>query len=230
MVRADLELRPCLLAALWLAMVTSGCASLAAPEEWGAGNAAGVGGIGVGAHGGGGAGPGPASSSSGGAASAGGSGGGPGAGGSGGFGGGAGGGCRSAGDWVVYVSDDMQRCYGVHSMAHERQDAYAACQSLFGGDLAALTTAGEQDEIAAYLSDKYDALQEFWIGLSGEPISDTWKWTTGEVYRYSAWGQNQPTLQAEENCVMTDGGLGWSWNNIDCTLTKQPLCERPIVF
>jgi hypothetical protein len=222
MVRAHLELRPRLLAALWLAMVTSGCASLAAPEEWMSGEMVGSGGNAAGSNAGGGGGA-VTSSTAGGATSAGGSGGGPGTGGSGDE-------CVApAPDWSVYFSPTSKHCYGARTVAEtEWELARLYCADEFAADLAVITDMAEQTEIRDYLNG-FDPLLEFWIGLYR--TQDAWMWAPNNapLTGYFGWGMSQPSEDGVtvEDCVMLDGNLNWFWNNIECGLIKYALCERP---
>jgi hypothetical protein len=226
MVRTRPELRPALAAAFWLAMVTSGCASLAAPDEWMSGEVVGSGGNAAGGNAGGGGGA-VTSSTAGGATSAGGSGRGS--------GGGLGGGGSAdecvppAPDWSVYFSPTSKHCYGARTVAETDWDlARVYCADEFAGDLAVITDMAVQTEIRDYL-DGFDPLLDFWMGLYR--TQNAWMWASNNtpLTGYFGWGTSQPSEDGvtPEDCVMLDGNLNWFWNNIECGLIKYALCERP---
>jgi hypothetical protein len=217
------ELGSALGAALWLAGAGSGCASLAAPDEWASSEVAGSGASAAGANGSGGGGGAVTSSAAVGSISAGGFGGSSGDGGS---AGGSSADCQPPGPgWTMYFSPSSKHCYGTLSDLYSWSSARDICTVAFLGDLAAIGDVDEQLELAAHLASRYDMYAEFWIGLYVDG-GGFWTWSTGEMVGYQAWASGQPSGGAEEDCAMVDGRKGWDWNDIDCGDTKPLLCER----
>jgi hypothetical protein len=59
-------------------------------------------------------------------------------------------------------------------------------------------------------------------------LEGTMVWNSGAALDYTDWAEAQPDDFRGEDC------LEWrqsdrSWNDVDCTLLKLPLCERELV-
>lgn len=75
-------------------------------------------------------------------------------------------------------------------------EARARAQTEFGGDLATITSAGEQQFITSALfggSPPDEALRgSWWLGGTDATSEGTWMWVTGEPWSFTNWGESQP--------------------------------------
>lgn len=64
-----------------------------------------------------------------------------------------------------------------------------------------------------------------WIG--GQRVGNSpWQWSSGEPFDFSAWSLGFPDEDAGHPCIVIDKfTLDWK-NNVSCTATRQPFCER----
>jgi hypothetical protein len=106
-----------------------------------------------------------------------------------------------------------------------RTAARASEQCGVSGDLAAITSAEEQDEIARnYLYFRY-SVGHLWIGLSFNDTVFDWQWVDGTVLTgsFQTWATGEPNSD-EEDCAEITGDQGF-WNNDNCYVRKNLLAE-----
>ncbi|KAK5642830.1 hypothetical protein RI129_008997 [Pyrocoelia pectoralis] len=101
-------------------------------------------------------------------------------------------------------------------------EARAYCKS-HNGDLVHSMGSGDTLFIHTELERRKTKLktQLVWIGVQKEPgfTSRVWKWVNGETVTRPSWGKDQPNnYNGEQNCVVLDGGRGWLWNDVGCSL------------
>jgi hypothetical protein len=119
-----------------------------------------------------------------------------------------------------YVTSAPAACYRLIDVESNWSDARAACEA-WGGGLAELTTAPENDAAT-------EALEvDVWLGARDVVLEGTMVWNSGAPLDYTDWADAQPDDFRGEDC------LEWrqmdrSWNDVDCTLLKLPLCERAL--
>jgi hypothetical protein len=126
--------------------------------------------------------------------------------------------CAGPGEYVASVP---AACYRLIDVESTWSDARAACEA-WGGGLAELTTAPENDAVTEALS------ADVWLGARDVALEGTMVWTSGAPLDYTDWADAQPDDFRGEDC------LEWrqmdrSWNDVDCTLPKLPLCERALL-
>uniref|UniRef100_A0AAV2MFT9 C-type lectin domain-containing protein n=1 Tax=Knipowitschia caucasica TaxID=637954 RepID=A0AAV2MFT9_KNICA len=93
-----------------------------------------------------------------------------------------------------------------------------------GADLAIITNVQEKDFISSIYKDRR------WIGLSDMQEEGVWRWVDGTKLTTSFWMSSEPSndwRNKGEDCVEINynGQLG-KWNDANCGVAKQFICER----
>ena len=101
--------------------------------------------------------------------------------------------------------------YVYKSSNYSWAQAKAYCEKK-GGHLVTITSSGENKFVAS-LIDKRGA-EKVWLGASDATTEGTWKWVTGEKFRYTAWDSNQPDNSNDEDYLQTWNSSS-TWNDID---------------
>lgn len=79
--------------------------------------------------------------------------------------------------------------YYVYTGSYTWKKAKSLCESK-GGHLATITSSGENKMIAKLIDKKN--VYRCWLGATDEAKEGTWKWVTGEKFKFKAWDSNQP--------------------------------------
>ena len=130
-------------------------------------------------------------------------------------------------DADAMVAMDAGPCAGVTFNGHcyflvasgTQTATRTACQNA-GGHLATFGSAAEQTATLAL------GTPDWWIGLyrnGGPPKDGNYDWITNEPRTYTNWGANEPNGTGQCVRIQSDA----TWNDEDCTQSKQGLCERP---
>ena len=133
--------------------------------------------------------------------------------------------CGSSMKWIPYHPDS--RCYSVFSSQLTWDDAEAACDAIYGGHLASVSSQNDLDFLVEWVLDPTVA---YWIGLNDQAVEGTFTYTDGSTFAFSNWGVHQPalTLSNNEDCVylLGDG----TFHDDACTVARTYLCERDGAF
>ena len=102
-------------------------------------------------------------------------------------------------------------------------DGQAQCE-LLGADLAIVTSAEQNAEIASLLAD--EGVSQAWIGLNRLDSSEfAWGRGTGAAAaEYFHWGTDQPVSTATNDCV--DFHVDELWRARSCEQTRRIVCQR----
>jgi hypothetical protein len=101
----------------------------------------------------------------------------------------------------------------------------------WGGHLASLSTAAEQECMAAVATGSGD----FWVGvrqIGGTTPTQGWTYLDGTAYPgVTNWHAGQPddfqgTENGDEDCADLEIGWTWEWNDEDCDDVQSYVCER----
>ncbi len=94
-------------------------------------------------------------------------------------------------------------------------DAQAACAAL-NAHLAIANTATAETAMKAFAG-----TNNVWIGLTDEPVENSWKWVDASVpFTFMAWDPNEPNNGSgmyEEDCVVIAGSRGGDWDDRPCS-------------
>jgi hypothetical protein len=88
-----------------------------------------------------------------------------------------------------------------------------------GGHLAAITSAGEWDELVEQVGDQIMWKSRGWIGGTDEESEGDWRWVTGELWEWSQWWIGEPNndgggWEGEDYAHVFNSGTGLYWNDI----------------
>lgn len=118
-------------------------------------------------------------------------------------------------------------CYKASNAVASWPEARDACLTQ-GAQLAAITSEGQQNFLAARLIDNT------WIGLTDEMEEGTFTWQDGTEPEYTNWKKGEPnnsyaylTFGVGEDCVEVRPGDGDTWNDLLCTARRQFVCQKP---
>ena len=133
--------------------------------------------------------------------------------------------CGSSMRWIPYHPDS--RCYSVFSSQLTWDDAEAACDAIYGGHLASISSQSDLDFLVEWV---LEPAETYWIGLNDKTIEGTFEYTDGIAFSFSNWGVHQPalTLSNNEDCVylLGDG----TFHDDACTVARTYICERDGAF
>lgn len=120
------------------------------------------------------------------------------------------------------------RYYGGHMYCVYKADvtwkrAKSLCESK-GGHLATITSKGENDFVMNLVSEK--SIGYVWLGATDERREGTWRWVTGEKFKYTNWGSGQPDdhLDSEEY-MGTYSNASWNDFGLDAGDIHGYVCE-----
>jgi hypothetical protein len=119
-----------------------------------------------------------------------------------------------------YLSPSNRHCYLRETASATWANAQTACLA-WGGQLATITSAAEQNYIQTYINPGFARF----IGGRDTPTEGTWNWVTGETWSYTNWGGGLPNGGAGQNCLeFNSGGL---WDDEACSTVQRYFCEKP---
>jgi len=113
----------------------------------------------------------------------------------------------------------MER-FAVHAGPSNWTAARDACLSS-GRFLATITSQAENDNVNAFLSSAGFLNQDVWLGANRTVPRGSFFWENGEMFSFSAYKSGQPTYNATENCLLTNG----QWWDRECENKYPFLCE-----
>ncbi|CAG5855119.1 unnamed protein product [Menidia menidia] len=125
-------------------------------------------------------------------------------------------------------------CFTVSSEADTYYGAKTLCQEL-GGNLAHIHNQKIQDILAFYLSElgasneitnTHAETENFWIGLTYKPPTDSFRWDTGENLQFSSFAFGQPDNQRFGNCVELQAQSAFNWNDQRCKTRNRYICQH----
>jgi hypothetical protein len=113
-------------------------------------------------------------------------------------------------------------------------EAESVCQAL-GGHLAVI---GSKEE-NIFVCDQFAADRYIWLGATDEGHDGEWRWTNGEPWNFTAWGDSEPSNAMGEEHFLSTGHDRWNdtrpfvrlWNDMpvngDCAsrMITSPVCE-----
>lgn len=114
-----------------------------------------------------------------------------------------------------YTEIDGRRYYLREGAPRTWAAAKADCESI-GAHLSVFADLDENDHVDLMFGG------ESWIGLSDQATEGAWTWVNGSTDAYRRWGTGAPRNgDPTRNCV----AVSLSWQDIDCTSTKEYSCE-----
>ena len=133
--------------------------------------------------------------------------------------------CGSSMTWSPFHPSSS--CYAVFTSPLTWADAEAACDVIYGGHLASISSQEDVDFLVQWIMDTGET---YWIGLSDQATEGTFVYSDGSSFAFSNWGTLQPalTLSNTEDCVYLDSD-GFFFDDA-CTGTRKYLCERAGAF
>jgi PKD repeat protein len=79
----------------------------------------------------------------------------------------------------------------------------------------------------AWLSNAFSMNTNYWIGATNDGVIGQWRWTTGESFNYTNWGQNLNNNGGNEFCAHYYNVTPGIWNDLACNSTNiKGLFER----
>ena len=128
--------------------------------------------------------------------------------------------------------DDDSACWGCVAMstwwfcleAVSWPDAVDACETL-GTTLVTIDDDGENTTVGAGLWGY--TTSPAWIGLNDRDDEGVWTWVSGETSTsYTRWWEGEPNDAGGEDCVATNYGDVYYWNDYPCDSVALPfICE-----
>ncbi|XP_030055361.1 macrophage mannose receptor 1 [Microcaecilia unicolor] len=92
-----------------------------------------------------------------------------------------------------------------------------------GATLASIEDSTESNFIWQHIELLHDKTETFWIGMY-KNVNEDWLWLDKSVVDYVNWNEDEPSNQADENCVEAYAISGY-WNNNRCTSYKGYICK-----
>ncbi|MGN0443963.1 MAG: lectin-like protein [Acutalibacteraceae bacterium] len=92
-----------------------------------------------------------------------------------------------------------------------------------GGHLATITSKGESDFVTELVQDK--DIGYCWLGATDEAKEGTWKWITGEKFKYKNWCYGQPDGPDDEHFLGTYHNYEWNDFRNDADDVNGYVCE-----
>lgn len=111
------------------------------------------------------------------------------------------------------------RYYGGHMYCVYKADvtwkrAKSLCESK-GGHLATITSKGENDFVKNLVIEKN--IGYVWLGATDEKKEGTWKWVTGEKFKFTDWNDGEPNNEhGNENYLCIYDNYLWNDSTNDC--------------
>jgi lectin-like protein len=120
-----------------------------------------------------------------------------------------------------FAGADARGCYRLTADTATWLDARAVCIG-WGGDLARIESAAEDDFLTARLS------IDVWIGVNDREVEGSMVWADGSPLGYENWGDAQPDdFNAQEDCGEKRVADAGGWNDSPCDgMPREFLCER----
>ena len=111
-------------------------------------------------------------------------------------------------------------CYRYVSDQQLEWDAARDDCEAWGGSLAAITTAEENEFVAARVD------SDTWLGGtdSGSGQEGSWRWVSGESWDFTSFAFGEPNGSGD--CLQLWYTVGAAWDDFDCELELSYLCER----
>ncbi|MCB9777082.1 MAG: hypothetical protein H6742_00795 [Alphaproteobacteria bacterium] len=118
------------------------------------------------------------------------------------------------------------------------EDARALCTGAFGGDMASIRSAAEQQFVRELMIEA--AMPYALIGLTDVVVEGTFEWTDGAALDYTNWGVGEPNdgggggggelalVDSGEDCAAIQGDRDYTWNDVPCDLLTDSavICGR----
>ncbi|CAC5388321.1 MRC [Mytilus coruscus] len=114
-------------------------------------------------------------------------------------------------------------CYYISTDELDWSTARDICQEYEGGYLAEVETKDESDYLETVTLTTH---RGFWLGGKDE-VEGHWKWmTSGKDFTYTDWSPNEPNdLNHNEDCLHLFQARSQHWNDIDCSIKQNYICE-----
>ncbi len=84
-----------------------------------------------------------------------------------------------------------------------------------GGQLVTIRSQSENDWLAATFS----MTENYWIGAANDGVPGAWRWSGGETFSYTNWGNNLNNFGGNENCAHLYSVTPGYWNDLRCDST-----------
>uniref|UniRef100_A0A3Q1FHX9 C-type lectin domain-containing protein n=1 Tax=Acanthochromis polyacanthus TaxID=80966 RepID=A0A3Q1FHX9_9TELE len=100
-----------------------------------------------------------------------------------------------------------------------------------GANLVSIHSADEQNFVNSLIK-TFDPAQKWtWIGLSEVHKDGAWMWSDGSKVNFVFWGTGEPNnLGGQEDCVHTNFGTEFKWNDRPCLDNRPFVCASRPVF
>ena len=128
------------------------------------------------------------------------------------------------------------KCYEILCNVAEYDDIQERCENV-GRNVAVIDSEKEYNFIKDFLSNASIPKSELfdtgnvWLSLSDEDTEGSFILPDGTEMTFVNWASGQPDNNGlggrEEDCVVLDASMGWSWNDVMCFTENAVLCESP---
>lgn len=116
--------------------------------------------------------------------------------------------------------------YKVYEDSCTWKEAKKKCEKK-GGHLATITSKGENSFVRK-LVEKTD-VTTCWLGATDEKKEGTWKWVTGEKFKYKGWAEGEPNDEyGSEDYLCLYSILDYEWNDASGDTSGYYVCEWEI--
>lgn len=123
---------------------------------------------------------------------------------------------------------NISLCYKITSQSAEWQDGRDVCRNE-GGDLIKLNTEAKEEFIQNQLT-MMGISTSYYVGGNDIDVDTTWRWSDGTLLSdgYENWFDQEPSNNLGEHCLILPHYFDYQWNDADCDLFIQYICEIKI--
>ncbi|XP_046350294.2 perlucin-like [Haliotis rufescens] len=120
-------------------------------------------------------------------------------------------------------------CFHVEVMNVNWAEAKIYCEAM-KAKLATIDSASKAQSVQQYMDTVKGASELTWIDGSDLYTEGEWFWMDSQkIFTYTNWIPGQPDNGGgTEHCAHLNKRYGYKWNDHDCTVKLNFLCERPL--
>ncbi|XP_006873817.1 PREDICTED: lithostathine-1-alpha-like [Chrysochloris asiatica] len=117
-------------------------------------------------------------------------------------------------------------CYFFNPDKEAWIDADLLCQNMHSGHLVSVLSEAEGTFVAALIKDTGFSVTNVWVGLHDPKKNRRWRWSSGALVSYKAWGNDAPSSNNPGYCVSLTSNSGFEkWKDMNCDNKLSFVCK-----